>query len=146
MKGATMLETLYALGITPSNSRPRVSNDNPYSESLFKTLKYRPNYQPKGFASLKEAREWCQLFVNWYRHDHHHSGIKYVTPADRHAGRSETILQKRHKLYEAAKQAHPERWNGRSTRDWSDIKAVWLNPDKEYTVTVTAPEAAERAS
>ena len=141
MKGATMLETLYALGITPSNSRPRVSNDNPYSESLFKTLKYRPNYQPKGFATIKEAREWCQLFVNWYRHEHHHSGIKFVTPAERHAGKSEEILSHRHDVYEAAKAAHPERWNGRDTRDWTDIKAVYLNPDKTYTETKIEIEA-----
>ena len=137
MKGATMLETLYALGITPSNSRPRVSNDNPYSESLFKTLKYRPNYQPKGFESLKEAREWCSIFVHWYRYEHHHSGIKFLTPADRHAGKSEEILAKRVKVYESAKAAHPERWNGRDTRNWNNIEEVYLNPDKKYEVTET---------
>lgn len=130
MKGATMLAALYDLGIPPSNSRPRLSNDNPYSESLFKTLKYRPNYQPKGFETVEEARKWCQLFVKWYRHDNHHSGIKFLTPAQRHAGRSQEILEKRHQVYEAAKAAHPERWNGRSTRNWNDITAVWLNPDK----------------
>lgn len=146
MKGATMLETLYALGITPSNSRPRVSNDNPYSESLFKTLKYRPNYQPKGFATIEEAREWCQLFVNWYRHEHHHSGIKFVTPADRHAGKSEEILSHRHAVYEAAKAAHPERWNGRDTRDWTDIKAVYLNPDKTYAETKIKTEIEVKVS
>ena len=135
MKGATMLETLYALGITPSNSRPRVSNDNPYSESVFKTLKYRPNYQPKGFASIEEARKWCETFVNWYRYEHHHSGIRFLTPASRHSGRDEEILEKRHTVYETAKAAHPERWNGRSTRDWSNITEVWLNPDKEYEIT-----------
>ena len=80
MKGATMLQTLYRLGITPSNSRPRVSNDNPYSESLFRTLKYRPNYQPRGFASIEEAREWCRKFVQWYRYEHHHSGITVGIP------------------------------------------------------------------
>ena len=93
-----MLETLYALGITPSNSRPRVSNDNPYSESLFKTLKYRPNYQPKGFETLEDARDWCKIFVNWYRYEHHHSGIKFLTPAERHEGKSEEILNNRHKV------------------------------------------------
>lgn len=87
MKGAIMLETLYALGITPSNSRPRVSNDNLYSESLFKTLKYRPNYQPNGFGSIAEAREWCRVFVHWYRYEHHHSGIKFLTPGERHQGK-----------------------------------------------------------
>lgn len=130
MKGATMLATLYQLGITPSNSRPRVSNDNPYAESLFKTLKYRPNYQPKGFASLEEAREWVSLFVKWYNHDHHHSGLKFLTPYQRRSGLSEQILAKRHAVYEAAKAEHPERWNGRATRDWTLPDVVYLNPEK----------------
>ena len=145
MKGATMLETLYALGITPSNSRPRVSNDNPYSESIFKTLKYRPNYQPKGFESIDEAREWCQKFVKWYRYEHHHSGIKFLTPAERHAGKSLEILEKRHAVYEAAKAAHPERWNSRETRDWSNIEVVYLNPDKDYVVTQATPNERDEA-
>ena len=131
MKGATMLETLYKLGITPSNSRPRVSNDNPYAESLFKTLKYRPNYQPKGFENLGEARTWCANFVHWYRYEHHHSGIKFVTPSQRHSGEADRIVEKRHELYEQAKAAHPERWNGRPTRDWTLPEKVYLNPDRE---------------
>ena len=135
MKGATMLETLYALGITPSNSRPRVSNDNPYSESLFKTLKYRPNYQPKGFEDIETARRWCSGFVNWYRHEHHHSGIRFLTPAERHEGKGAAILEKRSLLYQAAKAAHPERWNSRATRNWNDITEVYLNPDRSYTIT-----------
>ena len=146
MKGATMLETLYALGITPSNSRPRVSNDNPYSESLFKTLKYRPNYQPKGFASLEEARRWCSAFVDWYRFEHHHSGIQFLTPAQRHAGKGQEVLAHRHKVYEAAKAAHSERWNGRATRDWSDITAVHLNPDKVCDEDTIADGPSNRAS
>ena len=117
MKGATMLETLYMLGITPSNNRPRVSNDNPYSESLFKTIKYRPNYQPKGFKSIEEARAWCSIFVHWYRYEHHHSGIKFLTSAKRHAGKSKEILANRAKVYQASKTAHPKRWNGRRTRN-----------------------------
>lgn len=128
MKGATMLETLYKLGITPSNSRPRVSNDNPYAESLFKTLKYRPNYQPKGFESLEEARKWCDNFVNWYRYEHHHSGICFLCPSEVHAGKAPDMLRNRRKVYEAAKAAHPERWNGRDTRKWELPPEVWLNP------------------
>lgn len=89
MKGATMLSTLYQLGITPSNSRPRVSNDNPYAESLFKILKYRPNYQPQGFATLEEARNWVDQFVNWYNDAHHHSGLNFLTPSQRRSGESE---------------------------------------------------------
>jgi len=149
MKGATMLETLYALGITPSNSRPRVSNDNPYSESLFKTLKYTPNYQPKGFDSLESARNWCHNFVNWYRFEHRHSGIKFLTPAERHSGKGIEILRKRHDLYEQAKAEHPERWNGRNTRNWDDITEVHLNPDKEYKetdVTSSTQKSEARAS
>ena len=136
MKGATMLDTLYALGITPSNSRPRVSNDNPYSESLFKTLKYRPNYQPQGFETIEEARKWCSTFVHWYRYEHHHSGIKFLTPSERHQGKSEIILANRTAVYEAAKAAHPERWNGRATRNWDNIEEVYLNPDKKYEETI----------
>ena len=83
-----MLETLYALGITPSRSRPRVSNDNAYAESLFKTLKYVPDYQPQEFKTLDEARVWVRNFVNWYNNEHRHSGINYVTPEQRHNGRS----------------------------------------------------------
>ncbi|MDY2685665.1 MAG: integrase core domain-containing protein, partial [Selenomonadaceae bacterium] len=127
---ATMLETLYALGITPSNSRPRVSNDNAYAESIFHTLKYRPNYQPNGFEGLQEAREWCKGFVTWYREEHHHSGIRFLTPAQRHSGEGEAILAKRHEAYEKAKAAHPERWNGRSTRDWTLPDTVYLNPER----------------
>ena len=146
MKGATMLETLYALGITPSNSRPRVSNDNPYSESLFKTLKYRPNYQPKGFETIAAARKWCSVFVHWYRYEHHHSGIKYLTPAERHKGKSEEILSRRIQVYEAAKAAHPERWNGRQTRNWSNIEEVHLNPDKTYEETVADADKQEEVA
>lgn len=140
MKGATMLATLYQLGITPSNSRPRVSNDNPYAESLFKTLKYRPDYQPKGFSSLQEAREWVADFVNWYNNEHHHSGLNFLTPEQRRSGEGDRILANRHAVYEAAKAAHPERWKGRATRDWTLEQAVYLNPEN---VQETLPETTE---
>ena len=129
MKGATMLATLYQLGITPSRSRPRVSNDNPYAESLFKTLKFRPNFQPKGFSTLEEAREWVARFVQWYNHEHHHSGLCFLTPDQRRNGMAKEVLENRHKVYEAAKAAHPERWNGRNTRSWSVPEKVFLNPE-----------------
>ena len=130
MKGATMLETLYALGIMPSNSRPRVSNDNAYAESLFKTVKYRPDYQPKGFATLDEARQWVHQFVEWYNNEHHHSGINFLTPAQRHSvDHGLDVLEKRKVTYELAKAAHPERWS-KQTRDWSIEATVFLNPDK----------------
>ncbi len=86
MKGATMLATLQALGIRPSFSRPVVSNDNPYSESLFKTLKYRPEYPARPFADLTESRQWVAGFVDGYNLQHYHSAIQFVTPAQRHAG------------------------------------------------------------
>ena len=133
MKGATMLETLYELGITPSRSRPRVSNDNPYSESMFRTCKYCPSYPAGGFATMDEARTWVQTFVHWYNYNHHHSGIKFLTPNQRHSGQGEEILSKRHQLYESAKAKHPERW-ARNTRDWSLANEVWLNPERSQEV------------
>ena len=140
MKGATMLETLYALGIVPSNSRPRVSNDNPYAESIFKTLKYRPNYQPKGFSSLAEARRWVQHFVNWYNTEHKHSGINYVSPAERHKGEDKERLEKRKQLYEEAKAKHPERWS-KETRDWTLTEKVYLNPERTINKETEDDEA-----
>ena len=130
MKGTTRLETLYALGITPSKSRPRVSNDNPYAESLFKTLKYVPNFQPQGFATLTEARLWVKRFVEWYNNEHRHSGINYVTPSQRHMGLDQEVLRKRKEVYEKAKERHPERW-AKGTRAWSFSEEEWLNPRQE---------------
>ncbi len=129
MKGATMLATLQELGIMPSFSRPSVSNDNPYSESLFKTLKYRPEYPEKAFESITTARAWVSGFVNWYNDEHLHSGIKFVTPNQRHAGLDKEILAHRHKINTEAKMKHPTRWSGK-TRDWSAIEQVHLNPTK----------------
>ena len=128
MKGATLLATLQDLGVMPSFSRPSVSNDNPYSESLFRTLKYRPEYPEKPFADLTAARVWVGTFVRWYNEVHQHSAIKYVTPAQRHAGRDSAILAQRAHVYESAKAKHPERWSG-NTRDWSVAGDVLLNPD-----------------
>jgi transposase InsO family protein len=127
MKGATMLAKLQKLGIMPSFSRPSVSNDNPYSESLFGTLKYTPAYPSKPFESLEEARDWVQTFVQWYNGEHRHSGLKFVTPAERHQGEDTAILERRKAVYETAKRQHPERWSG-STRNWDPIGAVHLNP------------------
>lgn len=129
MKGATMLATLQLLGIMPSFSRPSVSNDNPYSESLFKTLKYRPEYPGRPFASLAEARQWVAGFVDWYNVEHRHSAIRFVTPAQRHAGLDTAILAHRKIVYETAKARHPTRWS-RETRNWEPVQVVYLNPDK----------------
>jgi putative transposase len=130
MKGATLLSTLYELGITPSRSRPRVSNDNPYAESIFKTCKYRPDFPNDGFKDIEEARKWVFQFVQWYNYEHKHSGIKYLTPHQRHSKQGDEILNKRKEVYEQAKLKHPERWS-RQIRDWDLKGVVWLNPEKE---------------
>lgn len=130
MKGATMLATLQALGILPSFSRPAVSNDNPYSEALFKTFKYRPDYPAQPFADLNQARRWVAGFVDWYNQKHRHSAIRFVTPEQRHNGQDTAILKQRKTVYEAAKQQRPERWRGQ-TRNWDPVRAVYLNPDQK---------------
>jgi transposase InsO family protein len=129
MKGSTMLATLQQLGVMPSFSRPSVSNDNPYSESLFKTLKYRPKYPLKPFADVTEARQWVTGIVEWYNHEHRHSAIRFVTPAQRHEGLDDNLLDNRKAVYEAARAKHPKRWSGCS-RNWKKILVVYLNPDK----------------
>jgi len=134
MKGATMLATLQQLGVTPSFSRPSVSNDNPYSESLFRTLKYRPEYPEKPFANLPAARAWVLGFADWYNNKHLHSSIKFVTPAQRHRGEDIDILAKREMVYRRAKSDNPKRWSG-ETRNWEPVKEVYLNPEKQKIVT-----------
>lgn len=126
MKGATMLATLQKLGVVPSFSRPRVSDDNPYSESLFKTLKYCPEYPSRPFASLSEASGWVEKFVFWYNNIHLHSGIKFVTPMSRHEGKDKMILKNRKRVYEEAKNKNPNRWS-RATRNWDRVEKVLLN-------------------
>ena len=139
MKGATMLATLQALGVMPSFSRPAVSNDNPYSESLFKTLKYRPDYPQQTFENLLAARVWVGNFVRWYNHEHRHSSISFVTPSERHTGLDTALLAKRAEVYEAAKAKYPERWSGK-TRNWQRIQEVYLNPDQKPTRKELQPE------
>lgn len=139
MKGATMLATLQALGVMPSFSRPAVSNDNPYSESIFKTMKYRPAYPQRPFENLLAARQWVGTFVHWYNEEHRHSAIGFVTPAQRHAGLDAALLRKRVEVYEAAKARRPERWSG-ATRNWQQILVVHLNPEKPVTEAVNQKE------
>lgn len=131
MKGSTLRVKLQELGVTTSYSRPRVSNDNPYVESLFKTVKYCPQWPSSGFATMEEAREWMVLFAQFYNHEHRHSGIRFVTPVQRHQQQDAILLAKRKEVYEQAKSAHPERWSGRATRNWRPIGAVSLNPERE---------------
>jgi len=132
MKGATMLATLQRLGVVPSFSRPSVSNDNPYSESLFGTMKYTPAFPSKPFESIDTAREWVSEFVHWYNEAHRHSGIQFVTPAQRHSGVERSILAKRDAVYQTAKQRNPERWS-RGTRNWEPVGDVWLNPENDVS-------------
>lgn len=129
MKSATLLSKMYELGITPSRGRPRVSNDNPYSESLFRTLKYCPQWPRDGFADVSAARAWVRDFVHWYNHEHRHSRIRFVTPAERHIGRDVEILAKRDALYRQARAQNPARWS-RGTRNWMPTSAVTLNPER----------------
>ena len=130
MKGATMLATMHKLGIVPSFSRPRVSDDNAYAESLFRTLKYCPQYPSKGFATVEDARAWVARFVAWYNEQHLHSSIGFVTPSSRHAGDDVAILDERRKTYEAARDRHPTRW-ARHTRPWVRPEIVTLHPESD---------------
>jgi putative transposase len=144
MKGATMLATLQALGVMPSLSRPGVSDDNPYSESLFKTLKYRPAYPLEAFDTLFAARTWVTGLVRWYNHEHRHSAIRFVTPAQRHANLDQDILDRRAALYETARLRNPLRWKG-PTRNWKRIHAVHLNPDRaDVDSVIPQPRDQER--
>lgn len=127
MKGATMLATLQRLGVVASFSRPRVSDDNPYSEALFRTLKYRPGFPNRPFRDIDEARNWVSGFVRWYNTQHLHSALNFVTPEDRYRGRDKTILAARHRLYQRARKRIPQRWSG-ETRDWSPASPAVLNP------------------
>ncbi len=130
MRGSTMLATLQRLGIVPSFSRPKVSDDNPFVESLFRTLKYRPEYPHKPFDTIEDARAWVAGFVAWYNTEHRHSGIRFVTPDERHDGREHEVLANRARVYERARRKHPNRWS-RATRNWTPAPAVFLNPKRD---------------
>lgn len=129
MKGGTLLATLHELGVVPSYSRPRVSNDNAYAEALFRTAKYCPLWPERPFSSLDDAREWVLKFVRWYNEDHRHSALKYVTPEQRHRGQDHALLAKRIELYKQARTGNPARWAGR-LRNWKQEEIVFLNPER----------------
>lgn len=130
MKALTMKAKMEELGIMSSYSRPRVSNDNPFAESLFRTLKYCPQWPSNGFGSLEEARDWVQRFVNWYNNVHKHSRLNFVTPAERHAGKDKEILMKRMKTLELAKAKNSNRWSG-DIRNCEPVGPVTLNPERD---------------
>ena len=134
MHGATLEVRLEELGVLRSFSRPRVSNDNPYSESLFRTVKYRPNYPNRPFSSKEEACQWVSSFVDWYNHQHRHSGIKFVTPHQRHCGEAIEICRQRSRVYELARITNPKRLS-RSIRCWKQPDLVWINKPSETQKT-----------
>ena len=133
MKSFTLKARMEELGVISSYSRPRGSNDNPYSESLFKTLKYRGNWPSNGFSSVEEARDWVQHFVGWYNHEHKHSQINYMTPAERHKGLDQVVLSARKAVLEKAREANPLRWSD-SVRNCEPVGAVMLNPDYDEAI------------
>ena len=129
MKGASLVEMLYRLGVVKSHSRPRVSNDNAYVESIFRTCKYRPDYPYRGFATLDDARAWVLKFVQWYNQEHKHSGLKFMTPHQRHSNQTDQVMDNRKSVYEVARATNPKRWT-QGIRDWNLPERVWLNPEK----------------
>ncbi len=131
MKAQTMRMKAYELGVVTSYSRPRVSNDNPFAESLFKTCKYRPNWPVQGFVSLEAAREWVLGFTRWYNHEHKHSQLNFVTPHQRYTGEDKAILAKRKQTMQQAKAANPIRWGCQDIRNCEPVGPTTLNPVKE---------------
>ncbi len=139
LKATTVLTMLHWLGGKPSYSRPRVSDDNAYAKALFRTAKYRPEFPAGGFADVEQTRAWAAGFVRWYNVDYRHSGIRYVSPAQRHAGEDHAMLAARHALYLQARKRHPARWSG-ATRKWSPIGEVTPNPERD-SIVKTRPTA-----
>ena len=133
LKATTVLAMMNWPGLRASCSRPRVSDDNAFVESLFRTAKYRPQFPAKGFADLDQAREWASSFVQWYNHDQRQSTIRYVSAAQRHAGEDHTVLQARHALHQRAREENPRRW-ARHTRNWNPITVVTLNPERDAVI------------
>ena len=141
MKGCTMLALMQSLGITASFSRPGVSDDNAFVESLFRHLKYAPSYPRDGFTSLEAARKWVARFRDWYNSQHLHSAIGFVTPDDRHHGRDIAILERRREVYAAAQARNPHRWTT-APRTWSRPETVTLNPERTLPIALQAASAA----
>ena len=137
LKALTVLATLQRLGVAPSYSRPRTSDDSAYADSLFRNAKHRPAFPAKGCADLDVARAWADYFTAWYNTEHRHSGIRYVSPAQRHAGEDVAILAARHELFLKARELNPARWSG-ATRDGSPVGPVTLNPERESVVAAYA--------
>ena len=140
MKGATMKTTLENPGFTASCSPPRVSNDNPFSEGLFRTCKYRPDWPNKVFATKEDAQDRGKSFATWYNGVHLHSAIRFVTPDARHAGHDRATLAKCASLHAYARAQNPQRWSDK-IRNWQPTGPGWLNPETE----ISAPEIRDAA-
>lgn len=135
MRSKTVAMLLADLGVTKTHARPHVSNDNPYSEAHFKTLKYRPDY-PERFGCLPDARAWGQALFSWYNYEHHHTGISLLTPADVHYGRAEQVLAQRQAVLHQAYQQHPERFVKGPPTPPALPAAVWINaPQRTLDLT-----------
>jgi putative transposase len=126
MTSKTVALLLATLGVSKSHSRPHVSNDNPYSESQFKTMKYRPDY-PDRFGSIQDARAWARPFFHWYNHEHHHSGLGLLTPATVHYGQAQVVIDRRQQVLQAAYVAHPERFVRGQPKPPALPTEVWIN-------------------
>ncbi len=137
MTSKSLALLLADLGVTKTHSRPYTSTDNPYSEAQFKTLKYRPEF-PERFGSLEHSRALCRVFFPWYNHEHRHTGLALLTPADVHYGRAQLRLAQRARVLETAFQAHPERFKGRRPTPGELPEAVWINPPPK-TAPIKAP-------
>jgi transposase InsO family protein len=134
MRGCSMMAMLEKLGVKASFSRPSVSDDNPYSEALFRTVKYHESYPThEKFFEVTAARRWTEKFTNWYNYKHLHSALKFITPAERHEGQDVLLLEKRHEVYTQAQKNNPARWS-RKTRNWSRIASVSLNAYRKKSI------------
>lgn len=134
MKGMSLLAFLYSMKISVSRSRPRVSNDNPFIESYFKTMKYSVCY-PSQFKDIEHARSWMADFINWYNTEHRHSGIGFATPQQMRSGEYKILFEKRNKIIQEAYAKHPCRWSG-PPKEWDPIHTVYLNPSLETQVNI----------
>ena len=126
--------------MTMATTTIRIDIANPFSEALFRTCKYRPEWPTKGFATKADAQAWVQTFAGWYNSEHLHSAIRFVTPNTRHAGHDRATLTSRANLYATARAQNPQRWSGK-TRNWQPAGPVWLNPENK----ISAPEIRDAA-
>ena len=138
MKAKATAFLLADLGVTRSHNRPHTSNDNPFSESHFKTLKYQPRF-PKRFGCIEDARAHCQAFFAWYNNTHRHSGIAYMTPHSVHYGHADAMFVTRQATLDTAFRCNPNRFKGKNPRPHALPRAVWINPPALDKITPEQP-------